>query len=102
MSKEKLINQHILEYEARLHHIDELIVRAHEVGEASAQPVAARATVADFVQAKKRLADEYDQFKTLDVAQWREQSVGQSGPMAVWDIVAQQIEEFIEHHTSDD
>ncbi|NND81650.1 MAG: hypothetical protein HKN50_04405 [Gammaproteobacteria bacterium] len=95
MSKERLVNQHILEYEARLKHIEELIQRAHD-----AAGVDDKSTVDKFVKQKQELASQIDEFKTLDVEHWREDSIGQSGPMAVWDIIAQQIEEFVEHQES--
>ncbi|NND00297.1 MAG: hypothetical protein HKN85_08960 [Gammaproteobacteria bacterium] len=36
--------------------------------------------------------------KSIDVDDWREETVRASGPMGLWDIIAQQLEDFIERH----
>jgi len=75
-NKEHLIEQHILEYESRMRHIDELYQRAHQA--------AGKIDNAD--EAQSRLDELAAQRALLQ------------GPMAVWDILAQKLEDFVERH----
>lgn len=98
MTIEKLVNQHILEYESRLNHITELYDRAHQAVGKLQSDSPAKAKLDEIALAKERLENEFEQLKTMDVEHWREETVNQSGPMAIWDIVAQKLEDFVEHH----
>jgi len=39
-----------------------------------------------------------DAIKTMPTKNWREETVQSAGPMAIWDILAQQLEDFVERH----
>ena len=38
------------------------------------------------------------EIKSIDTKNWREDTVQNAGPMAVWDILAQKLEDFVERH----
>ncbi|MBT8115111.1 MAG: hypothetical protein KJP04_07010 [Arenicella sp.] len=98
MTKEKLVNQHILEYKSRLKHIEELFERANKATDNAESDSAEKAQLDEFAEAKARLEDELEEIKDMDVEHWREETISQSGPMAIWDILAQKLEDFLEHH----
>lgn len=101
-SKEQLIEQHIREYQSRLKHVDELFVRAQEVTEDLDETDESRTELKDYAeQAKYYLGEndeETEQIKTMKVKKWREETAAAAGPMAIWDILAQKLEGFIERH----
>ncbi len=39
-----------------------------------------------------------NEIKSMPVEHWREETVQKAGPMAIWDILAQKLEDFIERH----
>ncbi|MBT8149176.1 MAG: hypothetical protein KJO24_04555, partial [Gammaproteobacteria bacterium] len=89
---------HFREYESRLKHIDELYQRAQQAGESLASGHQARAELSDYAKQHAELRDKAEQIKAMDVNNWREELIESSGPMAVWDILAQKLEDFIERH----
>ena len=102
-SKEQLIEQHIREYESRLKHIDELFEQAHQVTEHLDESHQSHSELKDYKdQAKYYLGaqegDEAEEIKTMAVKKWREETTQAAGPMAIWDILAQKLEDFIERH----
>ena len=94
-TKEQLIDQHIREYESRMKHIDELYERAHKATEHLDEEHDTRAELKWF---EERLPHVKDSIKTMPVENWREETVRNAGPMAIWDIIAQQLEDFLERH----
>ncbi len=94
-TKEQLIEQHIREYESRMKHIDELYERAHKATEHLDEEHDTRAELKWF---EERLPHVKDSIKTMPVENWREETVRNAGPMAIWDIIAQQLEDFLERH----
>lgn len=100
MTKNKLVNQHILEYEARLKHIKELYVRAHKATKHLDDNHQSRSELSHLSAKKSELETEVEKIKTISVENWREDTVMQAGPMAVWDVVAQGLEDFVERHES--
>ena len=97
-NKEQLIEQHIREYESRLKHIDELYDRAHEATAHLDDAHETRTELQDYAVQRDRLRQKADEVKTMPVANWREETVQSAGPMAIWDILAQKLEEFVERH----
>ena len=94
-TKEQLIDQHIREYESRLKHIDELYERAHKATEHLDDEHESRSELNWF---EERRSDVKDAIETMPVKHWREETVKKAGPMAIWDIIAQQLEDFLERH----
>ena len=101
-SKEQLIEQHIREYEARLKHVDELYVRAQEATEHLDDEHASRAKLEAYGEMLSGMQQKGDEIKTMHLGHWREETVQNAGPMAIWDILAQTLENFIERHSKSD
>ncbi len=97
-NKEHLIEQHIREYESRLKHIDELYETAHKVTEHLHDDHDSRSELKSYGEQRQQLQQEADDIKTMKVGSWREETVQNAGPMAIWDILAQKLEDFIERH----
>ena len=36
--------------------------------------------------------------RTMSTEDWRKETIKNAGPMAIWDILAQQLEKFVERH----
>jgi DNA repair exonuclease SbcCD ATPase subunit len=97
-SKEHLIEQHIREYESRMKHIDELYQRAHQAAEKLDNADDAQTKLNELAAQRTLLQETTDSIKTMPLDKWREATVRNAGPMAVWDILAQKIEDFVERH----
>jgi hypothetical protein len=97
-NKEQLIDQHIREYESRLKHIDELYERAQSATAHLDEAHETRSELKDYAAQRSRLQLQRDEVKTMPVANWREETIQNAGPMAIWDILAQKLEDFIERH----
>ncbi len=97
-SKEHLIEQHRLEWEARRKHVDELYQRAHQVVEKLDEDAAARAELDQYSRERAVAYKEAEAIKAMPVDKWREETVRSAGPMAIWDILAQKLEDFVERH----
>jgi len=94
-TKEQLIEQHIREYESRVKHIDELYERAHGAIKHLDEEHESRSELKWF---EERRSNVKDAIETMPVKNWREETVKKAGPMAIWDIIAQQLEDFLERH----
>lgn len=97
-SKEQLIEQHVREYESRLKHIDELYHRAHEATEHLDDDHQVRSELQDYAAQRRELQRHADKIKTMPTDSWREETARSAGPMAIWDILAQKLEDFVERH----
>ena len=97
-SKEQLIEQHIHEYESRLKHIDELYQSAHQVADRLDEAQDAKPGLSELAAQRALLQQTTDSIKKMPLDQWREATIRSAGPMAIWDILAQQLEDFIERH----
>ena len=97
-TKEQLIDQHIREYESRLKHIDELYQKAHEATEHLDEEHDSRSELQEYASQRHQLLQKTSDVKTMPVSNWREETIQNSGPMAIWDVLAQKLEDFIERH----
>ncbi len=97
-NKEHLIEQHILEYESRMRHIDELYQRAHEAVAEKTEPGEAKAQLEEMSSQRALLREGTEEIRAMPLENWREEMLRSAGPMAVWDILAQKLEQFIERH----
>jgi len=93
---ERLVSEHIREYESRLKHIDELYTRAQQASEKLDADDELKLELAQYAQQRAELANQTQRVKTMPVKNWREELVQSSGPMAVWDILAQKLEDLTE------
>ena len=98
MTLNHLVNQHILEYESRLKKIKELYARAHKATAHLDENDDIMSELAMLEKRKALLEKETEEIKTISVDDWRKETVRTAGPMALWDIVAQQLEDFVERH----
>lgn len=97
-TKEQLIEQHIREYESRLKHIDELFERAHE---AVGEPDEAGDSGSELKELRAQIAllhDTHREVRKQPIDKLRGDTVRSAGPMAIWDVLAQKLEDFIERH----
>ena len=97
-TKEDLITQHIREYESRLKHIDELYERADKATAHLDEQHESRSELQDIAEQRSRLKQEADEINTASLDHWREDTIQSAGPMAIWDILAQKLEDFVERH----
>ncbi len=95
---ERLITQHIREYESRLRHIDELFERAHTATEKFGTGHASKNELNQYQVQRTELTSQTDQLKRIPVSDWRKEMIKSAGPMAVWDFLAQELEDFVERH----
>ena len=97
-TKEQLIEQHIREYESRLKHIDELYDRAHDVTEHLDDGHSARQELKQLGDQRAQLDEHVEKVKELPMEELQHEIVRSAGPMAIWDILARKLEEFVERH----
>ena len=93
---DRLAEQHIREYEARLDHIDELAARAREAAAHRPDHIRVHTELDDLVSQRNRLAVQLADIKAKAAGEWEQEELVRSGPMAVWDALAQQLEQLIE------
>jgi hypothetical protein len=87
----QLVEQHILEYESRQRHINELLERARERTSAGPEQAAVRSQLDELEKERDRLSNQLDQLKRKNPNDWREEEVKNEGPLAIWDILAQDV-----------
>jgi len=97
-TREQLIEQHIREYESRLKHIDELYQRAQQAAVHPGAGGGADDELKDLKAQLSLLRETTHRIKTMPMDKWRAETASSAGPMAIWDIVAQKLEDFIERH----
>ena len=95
-SIEHQIEQHILEHESRLRHTDELLQRARTAAAGAPQQPEARTELEGLERRRDALAEQIEELRSRPLEDWREEEIEQSGPMGIWDAVAQQIERLVE------
>jgi predicted component of type VI protein secretion system len=91
---EHLVEQHILEYESRLKHVDELLERAHKAVEKEPSPVSEE--LAALKEEREKFAAHLEELRLKSLQDWREEEIEKAGPMGVWDALAQQLEKLVE------
>lgn len=89
---EKLVERHILEYESRLKHVDELLARAR--AGAGTAPVKKELTALE--EERDAFATQLEELRLKSLANWREEEIEKAGPMGIWDALAQQLEKLVE------
>lgn len=90
----QLIQQHILEHESRLKHVDELLERA-QAGMVQTGGAAA-AQLADVKRERDQLSSRVEELKLRPPGQWSKEEFEKIGPMVVWDTLAQKLEKLVE------
>ncbi|MBT8150785.1 MAG: hypothetical protein KJO62_05225, partial [Gammaproteobacteria bacterium] len=90
--KDELAEQKIMEYQSRLKHIDELYQRAHSLSANLDDKHESRKQLSDIAKQRANLKKKADHLDSINVSNWREEMIESAGPLAVWDVVAQQLE----------
>jgi hypothetical protein len=91
-----LAEQHIRAHEARLGHIDELVQRVRKAAGDLPEFAQVHTELEDLVRERDRQAVRIDDMRAKAAEQWREEEIGRSGLMGVWDALAQQLEGLVE------
>ena len=97
-NKEELVSQHIREYESRLKHIEELYDRAEKATAHLDESHDSRGELRELEKERLRLHEDTGKLQTISMKNWREGLLHKSGPMAIWDLFALKLEDFIERH----
>lgn len=95
-TKEQLVERHIREYESRLKHLDELMARAHDATKHLDDDHDIKTEINQYQGQKAALVEETEKLKKMSLDHWREDTIQNAGPMAIWDVLAQKIEDLIE------
>ena len=93
---DKLVDRRIAEYESRLKHIDELYDQAHQASEKLDENHELKTELGQYHQQRTDLANHTEKLKLMPLEHWRENTIQSSGPMAIWDVLAQKLEDLIE------
>ena len=93
---EKLVEQHIREYESRLKHVNELFNKAQKVSESLDQGHELHSELKLYSEQQNEIARQAAELKKLPFAHWREDMIRSSGPLGVIDVLAQKLEDLIE------
>jgi len=92
---DQLIQEHIREHEMRLKHVDSLLARAQQ-GIAKAGGGDAAEQLARAKAERDKLAGRVEEYKVKPPDQWSEAEFEKTGPMVIWDTIAQQLERLVE------
>lgn len=88
---ENLVERHLVEYDSRLKHMDEL---AQRVSSSAEQELDSEFRA--LIKERDRLADEVERMKLRSLDDWEKEELALAGPMGVWDALAQQLEKLVE------
>jgi len=95
-SESELFVQHMRDFESRMQHIDELMERAHQGLSKGTATEEHRAELEAVGRGREKLATLYEELKLPSTENWRKEEIIKSGPMGVWDALAQQLERLVE------
>ncbi len=91
-----LAEQHIRESDMRLQHVDELLVYAEKELARSSREAETRELLARIKEERDKLAGWLEENRRRPLETWRKDELMRSGPMRIWDAIAQQIEKLVE------
>lgn len=93
---EHLVERQIIEHESRLKHIDEMLDHASEQVNTKEISKKELKELEDIRCARQELAEDLDRLRLSSRQEWKSETIESAGPLAIWDVVAQRIENFIE------
>lgn len=93
---EQLVEQHIREYDSRQKHVDELIAQANEAASKLEQGHAVKTELEQIQEQHAKLVEQTEELKRMPLEHWREEMIQSAGPMAIWDVLAQKLEDLVE------
>ncbi len=91
----QMIQQHILEHESRLKHVDELLERAR-AGAAKKTGAGEAEQLEGAKRERDELSSRVEAFKLRPPDQWSPEEFERTGPMVLWDTLAQKLEKLVE------
>lgn len=91
-----MVEQHILEFESRQKHAEELLARARDLAGSETGHEEVRSAIERLAAEHNRLSGLLDRLKQKAPKDWQEEEIAHAGPMAVWDIFAQDLEKLVE------
>ena len=92
----QLMRENMMEYESRMKHFDELIVRADKAVGKGSEHVEVRGSLANLKQQRDNFASLLDELRLKSLENWRVDEIEKAGPMGIWDAVGQQLEKLVE------
>lgn len=95
-----MAEQHIREFESRQKHNEALLARARELAGAGPKPDDVRSEIERLGREHDRLGGLLDRLRHKTPKDWQEEQIANEGPMAVWDIIAHDLEKLIEKLTA--
>ena len=91
-----LVEQQVKEYESRLKHIDEMLDHAHAQLDTKDVIEKEHKELDEIRRARHELNEDLQRMRVISKQHWETDTIENAGPMAIWDIVAQRLEKFIE------
>jgi hypothetical protein len=91
-----LAEQHILENESRLKHIDELVARVREGAGALPEYAQVHTELEELIRQRDRYAVQLQDLRQKAAQEWQQHEVERSGLMGVWDALAKELEKLLE------
>ena len=91
----EMAQQHILAHESRLKHVDELLDRAQR-GLAKTTDADTSAELENAKRERDKLASQVDEYRLRPPDHWSEEEFERTGPMVIWDTLAQTLEKLVE------
>ena len=92
----EVVEQHILQHESRLNHIDEMLATARQAAVAEGGEEHHSDVLAALESDREKLADHIEEIKRDPAGYWQKTVHEKAGPMGVWDAVAERLEKFLE------
>lgn len=95
-TESELFTQHMRDMESRMQHVDELLERARKGIGAGHAPEGSHDTLEAVSREHKKLTTLYEELKLPSTETWRKEEIIMSGPMGIWDALAQELETLVE------
>lgn len=90
------VERRIGQYEANLRHIDSLLLRAKQGASSLPADSEFHAQLAKVAGDRDKVQAHLDQLRQLSSEAFTEKMIEQSGPMGLWDAVAEDLEKLVE------
>ncbi len=95
-TRDKLVEQHILEHEARRKHFDEWLERAEKGIGASPAEAELSDELVSLRQEREKLLSHIEELKNKTREEWQEETIEEAGPMILWEAIAKRLESLVE------
>jgi len=93
MNDINLRSNHIARYEARLKHLDELLERAKKK---KVEKALDETELEELTGKRTEFESHIEELRIKDLNNWKQEEIEMSGPMGIWDALAQQLEALVE------